>query len=39
MEMLPQMHRDDRTIAEIISLLVKKAYSIDYNPPNIPLII
>jgi hypothetical protein len=36
MGMLPQMHRDEKTIAEIVSLLVKRAYNIDYIPLNIP---
>ena len=33
---LPQMHRDEKTVADVVSLLVKHAYGIDYTPPNIP---
>ncbi|HET7000130.1 MAG TPA: ankyrin repeat domain-containing protein [Puia sp.] len=36
MGLLPQMHRKETTIASISSLLVKKAYGIDYIPANIP---
>ena len=34
--LLPQMHRDEMTITETVSLLMKKAYDIDYIPQNIP---
>jgi hypothetical protein len=36
MGLLPQMHRNEKTIAETLSLLVKKAYGIDYTPQNVP---
>jgi len=36
MGLLPQMHRKETTIASISSLLVKKAYGIDYTPANVP---
>lgn len=36
MGLLPQMHRDERTVALTVSLLLKHAYGIDYIPPNIP---
>jgi hypothetical protein len=36
MGLLPQMHRRDITIAEVVSLLLKQAYGIDYMPQNIP---
>lgn len=36
MGLLPQMHRNEATIAKIISLLLKTAYGIDYVLPNIP---
>jgi len=33
---LPQMHRTQETVAEVISLLLKYAYGIDYKMPNVP---
>jgi hypothetical protein len=36
MGLLPQMHRKEQTISETLSLLVKRAYGIDYTPVNIP---
>lgn len=36
MGLLPQMHRNDKTIAAVVSLLVRAAYGIDYIPKNIP---
>jgi len=36
MGLLPQFHRREKTIAEIVSLLMREAYSIDYTPANIP---
>jgi len=36
MGFLPQMHRDEKTVAQIVSLLMKHAYGIDYTPPNVP---
>ncbi|RFS18025.1 ankyrin repeat domain-containing protein [Emticicia sp. C21] len=34
--LLPQMNRSETTIAETVSFLLKSAYGIDYNLPNIP---
>ncbi|MBI1769158.1 MAG: ankyrin repeat domain-containing protein [Bacteroidetes bacterium] len=36
MGLLPQMHRDEKTISEVVSLLMKTAYGIDRPPSNIP---
>ncbi len=36
MGLLPQMHRNEKTIAETVTLLFKHAYGIDYSPKNIP---
>ena len=36
MGLLPQMHRNETTIATVLSLLYKKAYGIDYKPTNVP---
>lgn len=36
MGLLPQMHRCEETISEIVSLLLKKRYGIDYRSTNIP---
>lgn len=36
MGLLPQMHRNEKTISDIISLLMKHAYGIHYNATNIP---
>jgi hypothetical protein len=36
MGLLPQMHRKEITITEVVSLLIKHAYSIDYIPSNVP---
>jgi hypothetical protein len=36
MGLLPQMHRDERTIMDIVSRLLKHAYGISYVPQNIP---
>jgi hypothetical protein len=36
MGLLPQMHRDERKIMEIVSQLLKAAYGIDYISTNIP---
>ncbi|HEY8930241.1 MAG TPA: ankyrin repeat domain-containing protein [Mucilaginibacter sp.] len=33
---LPQFHRKEKTIANVVSLLIKHAYGIDYAPPNVP---
>lgn len=36
MGLLPQMHRNPKIIAEVVSLLIKYAYGIDYTLPNVP---
>lgn len=36
MGLLPQMHRNPGTVAEVISLLLKYAYCIAYKLPNVP---
>jgi ankyrin repeat protein len=36
MGLLPQMHREEKTIAKVVSQLVQQAYSIDLTLPNIP---
>jgi hypothetical protein len=36
MGLLPQMHRKEKTITEVVSLLIKHAYGVDYMPQNIP---
>jgi len=36
MGLLPQMHREETTITSVVSVLVKKAYGIDYKPVNVP---
>jgi len=36
MGLLPQVHRKQETVAEVVSLLVKHAYGIDYRQPNVP---
>lgn len=36
MGLLPQMHRNERTITNTVSLLLKKAYGIAYAAQNIP---
>jgi len=33
---LPQMHRNEKRIAGVVSVLLKAAYGIDYIPRNIP---
>lgn len=33
---LPQFHRREQTIMEVVSLLIKHAYGIDYVPTNVP---
>ena len=33
---LPQMHRNEKRISQIVSVLLKAAYGIDYVPANIP---
>ena len=36
MGLLPQMHRDEKTVAETVALLLKYTYNIGYTPKNIP---
>jgi ankyrin repeat protein len=36
MGLLPQMHRDERTISRIVSTLLKRAYGLDYTAANVP---
>jgi hypothetical protein len=36
MGLLPQMHRKQTTISDIVSKLLKAAYGIDYVPANVP---
>lgn len=36
MGLLPMVHRRQETVAEVVTLLIKQAYGIDYNPPNVP---
>jgi hypothetical protein len=36
MGMLPQMHRDEVIVSQIVSKLIKAAYQIDYSPQNVP---
>ncbi len=36
MGLLPQMHRNEKEISGIVSLLLKKAYGIDYKSSNVP---
>ena len=36
MGLLPQMHRNEKTISQTVSLLLKVAYGIDYSEKNLP---
>ena len=36
MGLLPQMHRNEQTISKTVSLLLKEAYGIEYEPGNVP---
>ncbi len=36
MGLLPQMHRDEKTISNTVSILLKHAYGIHYTPENVP---
>lgn len=36
MGLLPQMHRHEKTISAVVTLLIKAGYGIDYIPENIP---
>ena len=34
--LLPQMHRNEEVISEVVSLLLKKAYGLNYSSSNVP---
>ncbi len=36
MGLLPQMHRDEKTISAVVSMLLKYTFDISYSPPNVP---
>lgn len=36
MGLLPQMHRDEVTISETVTILLHQLYGIDYKPENVP---
>ena len=36
MGLLPQMHRDEKTISSTVSVLMNAAYGIKYIPGNVP---
>ena len=36
MGLLPQMHRSPKTISEVVSVLLKEGYGIEYALPNVP---
>jgi Ankyrin repeats (many copies) len=36
MGLLPQMHRNEIVIAQVVTLLLKAAYGIEYTPENVP---
>jgi len=36
MGLMRQMHRNETTIARVVSVLIKKAYGIEYKSPNVP---
>ena len=36
MGLLPQMHRDEKTINDVVSLLLNHEFGIDYKSPNVP---
>lgn len=36
MGLLPQMHRNEKTIHEVVSILLKHQYNIDYTSANVP---
>lgn len=36
MGLLPQMHRNPETVAQVISILLKHTYGLDYVLPNVP---
>nr|WP_294948750.1 ankyrin repeat domain-containing protein [uncultured Mucilaginibacter sp.] len=36
MGLLPQMHRKEKTVAEVVALLIKYTFGIEYTPKNVP---
>ncbi len=36
MGLIPQMHRNEITISNVVTILLKAAYGIDYTPTNVP---
>lgn len=36
MGLLPQMHRNERTVSQVVTQLLNAAYQIDYTPSNVP---
>ena len=36
MGLIPQMHRNEITISQVVTILLKHAYNIDYSPKNVP---
>lgn len=36
MGLLPQVHRDERTISKTVTMLLEKAFGISYSPNNVP---
>lgn len=36
MGLLPQMHRDERVVSQVVSTLLKHSYGIEYTPGNVP---
>jgi hypothetical protein len=36
MGLLPQVHRDEKTISQVVTRLLKQAYGIEYIPANVP---
>ncbi len=36
MGLLPQMHRNETTISQVVSLLLERSFGIRYIPPNVP---
>jgi hypothetical protein len=36
MGLLPQMHRNETTIFDVVSILLRSVYGISYSVPNVP---
>jgi hypothetical protein len=36
MGLLPQIHRNERTVSQVVTQLLKAAYQIEYTPKNVP---